>query len=199
MRPTEILNHEHRVIEQVLSCLEKMVERAAEQGRLEGEWAGNALRFLREYADRCHHGKEEEQLFPMMEARGFSVSSGPTAVMRAEHVEGRHHIASMDAALRGAARGEQQSLKDFSDHALAYVFLLRSHIRKEDGCLFPMADQTLTPDDERVLMRRFERVESGDFGGGRKDGLRRLADELAGHFGVEPLAAPEIGPAELSR
>jgi len=198
MRATEILNHEHRVIEQVLSCVERMAQRAGGGERLEEVWAASAIRFLREYADRCHHGKEEEQLFPMMEERGFSPSSGPTAVMRAEHVEGRHHIASMEALIPGAARGERQALEEFSRHGLAYVFLLRSHIRKEDDCLFPMADHALAPDDERELMRRFERVETAEFGGGRKEELRRLADELAEHFGIEPHVAPEIGPAELS-
>ncbi len=195
MRPTEILKDEHRVIEQVLSCVEKMAGQARATGRLEAPWATKAIRFLREYADRCHHGKEEEQLFPMMEERGFSPHQGPTAVMRAEHVEGRHHIAAMDAAIAGAGRGEDTAVKDFAAHAVAYVSLLREHIRKEDHCLFPMAEQAIAPADERELMRRFEAVESGEFGGGRKDDLRLLADQLAEHLGVERGAsqASEVG------
>ena len=71
MNPTDILMDEHRVIEQVLNCLEKIIEQATAAGRLEEEPAREALDFFRTFADRCHHGKEEAHLFPLMQTRGF--------------------------------------------------------------------------------------------------------------------------------
>jgi hemerythrin-like domain-containing protein len=72
MRPTEILSSEHRVIEQVLDCLEAMVKGLRAGKPLEEERAATALYFLRQFADACHHGKEEERLFPMLVARGMA-------------------------------------------------------------------------------------------------------------------------------
>ncbi len=57
MRPTEILMQEHRVIEQVLNCLEIIAQRAEADSKLDTDSANQAIDFLRNFADRCHHGK----------------------------------------------------------------------------------------------------------------------------------------------
>ena len=89
MSPIDVLEHEHRVIEQVLGAL--------------GTWADSVERgddapvadtvkfatFFREFADRCHHGKEEDILFVAMTRHGFSAQVGPVAVMLHEHTVGR--------------------------------------------------------------------------------------------------------------
>ena len=64
MRATEVLKLEHRVIVQVLDCLERMSENPKE---MERELAAEAVEFLSDYADRRHHGKEEDLLFKAME------------------------------------------------------------------------------------------------------------------------------------
>ena len=107
MRPTEVLANEHRVIELVLDCLDAMARRCEAVGRLDDEAARQAIDFFRSFADRCHHAKEENQLFPLMEARGFDRNAGPTAVMRHEHVQGRAYVAEMEQAVAGAARGDE--------------------------------------------------------------------------------------------
>ena len=85
MKPTEILSAEHRVIEQVLNCLEKMAAQAEKTGTLDKVSATDAVNFFRTFADQCHHGKEEAHLFPAMEAKGFPRQGGPTGVMLHEH------------------------------------------------------------------------------------------------------------------
>jgi len=85
MRPTEILMQEHRVIEQVLDCLERMAQRVEAGDELDLESAKQAIDFFRNFADRCHHGKEEDCLFPLLEQKGFSREQGPTGVMLHEH------------------------------------------------------------------------------------------------------------------
>ena len=178
MKPTEILTREHRVIEQVLSCLLVLTQRAEQEGKLDRQAASGAIEFLRGYADRWHHGKEEERLFPLMEARGLSPDEGPTYVMRVEHTQGRRHIEAMDGLIDEASRGDAAALGRFANHARAYVVLLREHIEKEDHCLFPMADQVLSEEDSRRLMVEFQQAEQavgGEAGSGR---LLALADSL---------------------
>lgn len=89
MKPTDVLSNEHRVIEQVLDCLERMVEECRTSNSLEAQPARDAVRFFHTFADRCHHGKEEVHLFPAMEAKGFSRAEGPVGVMLREHEAGR--------------------------------------------------------------------------------------------------------------
>jgi len=102
MRATEILMEEHRVIERVLDCLERMAELGQEDGHVEAPPARDVVDFLRAFADRRHHGKEEERLFPILETRGFSPDSGPTGVMRMEHVKGRELVGRVDASIEDA-------------------------------------------------------------------------------------------------
>lgn len=141
------LGAEHRVIERVLLALEL----AAGQ-EVASAFYRQALRFLTQYADRCHHGKEEDLLFPVLEARGLPCE-GPTSVMREEHDVGRGHLRSLAQAL------EAQDLAGLRDTSLAYVALMRDHIYKEDELLFPMAQSVLRPDDDEALQAGFDRCD----------------------------------------
>lgn len=190
MRPTEILSSERRVIEQVLDCLEALAGKARDAGRLDVERAGGVLEILRTFADRCHHGKEEDRLFPMLVARGMSTHIGPIAVMLDDHRAGREHIRRMGEA---CAAGD---VARFVPAALGYVGLLRDHIAKEDGVLFPMAESMLDEAAREVLLESFRSFEHHDLGPGTHERMLRLADELAGYYGV-PLAA-ERSPAHMA-
>jgi hemerythrin-like domain-containing protein len=184
MYAIDALRSEHRVIEQVLSCLEKIADQCAKDGVLDGESARQAIDFLQNFADRCHHGKEEGRLFPIMEMRGVLRERGPIGVMLHEHDQGRQHIKVMVDSLRDAEREDLASCDTFSDHAHAYVRLLRDHIWKEDNRLFPMAEQTLTSEDRLSLEHSFEQVEAGEMGIGTHERYLNLANQLADRFGV---------------
>jgi hemerythrin-like domain-containing protein len=190
MKPTEVLKKEHRVIEQVLNCLEKMADGCEQEHRLVKAHARGAVDFFRNFADRCHHGKEEALLFPMLEAKGFSSDCGPTAVMRSEHDMGRVYVRAMDEAIAGAAAGQPEALEAFINNARGYLQLLRQHIQKEDNCLFPMADQALGDPEQRDLMDQFEKVEREEMGEGTHERFHEIANELAKAYG---LSAPEHG------
>jgi hemerythrin-like domain-containing protein len=186
-----VLKNEHRVIELVLDCLDAMAARCEADGRLDGESAREAIGFFRNFADRCHHAKEENQLFPLMEARGFDANAGPTAVMRHEHVMGRAYVAAMERAVPGASAGEAEPRAGWLEAARAYSFLLREHIDKEDHCLFPMADQGLLATDVARLTEEFLRVEREEIGPGVHERYVALADALADRFGVSREGVPD--------
>lgn len=188
-KPTEILSSEHRVIEQVLDCLERMADGCRRHGGLDAQAAKDAIKFFREFADRCHHGKEEACLFPAMEAKGFSRSEGPTGVMLREHDQGRACVRGMDEAIDAASAGDAAAQRQFVEHATHYIDLLREHIHKEDHCLFAMANQVFSDSEQKDLLSAFSRVELDDMGAGTHEKLLTLADALARKFGVEPKAA----------
>jgi hemerythrin-like domain-containing protein len=184
MRPFEILMEEHRVIEQVLNCLEHMADRCEAGAPLDIESAASAIDFFRVFADRCHHGKEEDLLFPLMEQKGFSREQGPTGVMLDEHEQGRRHVRGMADALKELSLGDLAGKILFVEHARAFVRLLREHIYKEDHCLFPMADQAFSATDQDELAQSFVKVEHEDMGPGTHEKYLQLANQLADRFGV---------------
>ena len=184
MRATEILSGEHRVIEQVLDCLETIARDGTARGRLDKAPAEQALDFFRNFADRCHHGKEEAQLFPAIEAKGFPRHGGPTGVMLDEHERGRAHVRAMAETIERAAAGDGEAVTRFAAHAHGYVGLLRRHIEKEDHCLFAMADRTLSEEDQQRLLEAFAGVEQEHMGLGTHEKFLHLADELADRLGV---------------
>jgi hemerythrin-like domain-containing protein len=189
MQPTDILMTEHRLIEQVLSCLEKVVQQAEAEKQLEKKSALEVIDFCRAFADGCHHAKEEAHLFPVMEANGFSGGCSPVAVMQREHELGRMYIQGMAAAAEAAALGEPAALMWFVQHGKSYVKLLREHIHKEDNCLFPAANHRLTAHDQQQLLAAFEKVEGEEIGKGTHEKYLALAYQLADRFGVAHVAA----------
>lgn len=185
MRATEILMNEHRIIEQVLACLEKEALNCDLKNRLEVDAAEKMIAFFKTFADKCHHGKEEDRLFPLLEARGLSPDSGPTGVMRHEHDMGRSLIAGMEEAVTKAKQGDSRAPALFAGVARNYDRLLRAHIEKEDHCLFAMADHLLNESDQALLLRGFEVAEAEEMGHGTHDLYLALADGLAEKYGVE--------------
>lgn len=172
--PTEILKAEHRVIERVLDA----VERLATQDRMDRESFGLAIDFLRNFADGCHHAKEENELFPRMEAAGIPREGGPIGCMLDEHAHGRALIARMDVNMEPAAGGDLQARSALRAAAAEYTDLLRKHIWKEDNVLFDLADRVLPCGDRNAVLAGFERTEQSAANTGKHDHYLRLAEEL---------------------
>ncbi|MBI5268026.1 MAG: hemerythrin domain-containing protein [candidate division Zixibacteria bacterium] len=183
MEPTRILSAEHRVIETVIACLERIVEETRKNGKLDKIAAEQAIDFIRNFADGCHHAKEEDRLFPAMEAKGMPRQGGPIGVMLIEHEYGRAFVRGMVEHLEKSTTGDSQAITEFSRHALGYAELLKQHIHKEDHILFPMADRFMSPDDEQVLMAQFNEAEA-HIGEGTHERLLGIAESLAKRYGV---------------
>jgi hemerythrin-like domain-containing protein len=189
MRATEVLMSEHRVIEQVLHCLEKMAGQFSAAKRIEEKPARDAIHFFRTFADRCHHGKEEGLLFPLLESKGFPREGGPTGVMLHEHDQGRALVRGMEEAVEAFKGGDGEAPQRFVDSARGYIDLLRAHIQKEDQILFQMADQAMSPAEQESLMASFDKVEDEEMGEGTHEAAHRIADELADRYGVPKVSA----------
>lgn len=164
MMPSDILSSEHRMIERAMDCLEQIAMQTESSGRLDVGLAGAAVDFFRNFADRYHHGKEESHFFPAMESRGFPREAGPVGVMLYEHELGRRRVAAMDEAISVVSGGIQAAARQFAENARAFIALLRNHIEKEDHCLFSMANQAFTADDQQNLLDAFAEVELADGG-----------------------------------
>jgi len=179
MTPTQTLNHEHKVILLVVDAAEREAAKIEGGGAVDTERIESMLSFFREFADACHHAKEERHLFPAMNAKGVPLEAGPIAVMLHEHDQGRAFLRALDQALARVKAGEAGATGAVAGALLGYAGLLRAHIYKEDNILFPMADKILSPADQETLAATFERVEAEEIGEGVHERYHELAHKLA--------------------
>jgi hemerythrin-like domain-containing protein len=178
MDAIETLMNEHRTIERAIDALVSFADEIRRKTTDEKEELGRFVTFIREFADACHHGKEEDILFAAMVEAGFPRHGGPIAVMLSEHDMGRAHVrvlAELSAQEAPWSEGDRQRL---AQAAHGFADLLRAHIHKEDAILYPMAEQHLS----RAVMARVsadcEAYEARKTGSGEHERLHRLADEL---------------------
>jgi len=151
------------------------------------------LEFFQLFADRCHHGKEEDLLFPRLMARGMPAQSGPIQVMLAEHDEGRALIRRMKESAEAYAQGSPEAGQEWAQAAHGYTALLRDHISKENNVLFVMADRLLTGDDQKELSAAFEAVETEKLGPGEHERLHGLMEQLKSGIQLSSAAPPPRG------
>ncbi len=152
-----------------------------------------ALDFIKTFADFCHHGKEEDLLFPAMGEVGFPREGGPVGVMLMEHAQGRAFVKSLAAALERVRSGESAALEDVSRAAGGYASLLSAHIGKEDNILYPMAMDAIPAARWDILKDEFDRIESERMGPARRAGYVSLVDRLLTAYPAPELVRPSGG------
>ena len=184
LKATEVLMTEHRAIERMLAVLEMAAQRLEAGERLRPDFFREAIDFVRNFADRCHHAKEEDTLFPRMEARGVPRQAGPLAVMLADHDQGRAYVKAVADAIDAYEGGDASAAIVIADNARGYVYLLRDHIMKEDNILYPMADRVLSPSDQQEMEQRFEQIETEVMGPGVHERYHELLDRLEDELGL---------------
>ncbi len=178
MKASEVLMTEHRAVERVLKVLSPSADRLDAGEAVPASVFEDSLDFLRNFADKCHHGKEETALFPAMAKAGVPVEQGPIGVMLAEHEQGRSYIKAMTEALDEYKRGDSAARSRLAESARGYADLLAQHIKKEDTILFPMADRLLPDATQEELVAQFDRIESEHIGPGVHEHYHQMIDEL---------------------
>lgn len=179
MTPIEILKDEHKLILLVLDAVEREADSIRNTGKIDVEKIEKMVDFFKNFADLCHHSKEEKCLFAKLQEKGFSWDKGPIPVMLKEHDEGRRRVKALAEALPLAKQGDSLAISSVEENLSAYVELLRAHISKEDEILYPMADRVFLPKDQQELAEAFEKVEAEEMGEGVHEKYHQLALDLA--------------------
>jgi len=178
MLATQVLRQEHEAILRMLDGLDLTNRQLFSGSPLQPSTLKGFLEFFQLFADRCHHGKEEDLLFPLLERRGIPREGGPIGVMLLEHEHGRELIRQMTSAASDYEKEPGPAGKRFAEAAEGYSALLRQHIFKENNILFQMAEQVLTPEEQTSLAADFEKVEIEKMGAGTHERLHVRMEEL---------------------
>jgi hemerythrin-like domain-containing protein len=188
MKATEQLKEEHVGIKRMLSILDSVCDRLEAGEDIRPRHLEQSVEFIQVFADRCHHGKEEDLLFAAMEEVGFPRDRGPIGVMLAEHEQGRGYVRGLKAAVERYKAGDRRAISEMVSNARSYIALLSQHIDKEDNILYAMADAHLPNETQERLLGDFEKVELERIGAGRHEEFHHLLDELQQVYLTEPVA-----------
>jgi hemerythrin-like domain-containing protein len=179
MKATEQLRNEHEGIKLMMRILERLSGKLEAGGEVDPEHLEQIAEFFRVFADKCHHGKEEDILFPAMEASGIPSEGGPIGVMLLEHEKGRGYIVGMAEAVAKYKAGDKKAAPVIASNARNYIALLTHHIEKENAVLFPMADAHVSAKQQDSMFEEFEKIEAEKIGVGKHEEFHRLLDKLS--------------------
>lgn len=178
MFATEVLRKEHEAILKMLDATDEVGLRLSRGEAVAPSTFAGLLEFFQLFADRCHHGKEDDLLFPLLEKKGMPRESGPIGVMLTEHDRGRELVREMELASAPSQDMSGPSGRRWVQASAEYTHLLRDHIAKENNVLFQMAETLLTAEEQERLAGEFERIEIEKMGVGTHERLHARMERL---------------------
>jgi hemerythrin-like domain-containing protein len=162
MMPIGPLMKEHRLIERLIAVMEKEIERLEEGEGLDPHFVDVAVDFIRTYADKCHHGKEEDILFRDLSTKALSDEHRQTIkALIAEHVYGRETTAALVAAKDRHLQGDVQALGSVIGYLTDLVEFYPAHIEKEDKHFFVPCMEYFSQQEQDEMLEEFREFDRG--------------------------------------
>jgi len=146
--PMKALVDEHRLIMRFVALVPRIIDRFDADSAKDRQAVRDAIDFIRSYADRYHHAKEEDILFA-----GFDPGLDILKAMQEDHRRGRAHVKETVEAL------DREDAEGVRVHLAGYAEVLTEHIRKEDGVLYPWMDRTFSTRQVGELFSKFREVD----------------------------------------
>lgn len=151
----QMLSAEHQNILKMIEAMLKECDTLQSDGEIKKNFFEKIIYFIRGYADKFHHAKEEDILFTEFNklAEDGCVHCNPIEQMLREHDMGRNFI-------KGLEKGNEESDKEaIIVNARGYAQLLQEHIFKEDNILYPMAEEALSQEAKNAILEKFKQIE----------------------------------------
>ena len=161
MLPIAPLMIEHRLIERMIAVISKETERLAGGGEPDPAFIDEAADFIRTYADRCHHGKEEDILFRALDKK--ELSSFDRLIMEElveDHRRGRENVARLTASKDRYIKGDKEEVALILEELRFFVDFYPKHIEREDRHFFMPSMAYLSPEEKDAMLdeeRAFDR------------------------------------------
>lgn len=175
----ELMVDEHKNIKRMLTVIRKYCTRILNGENVQYEDFYKMIDFVRGYADKHHHGKEETMLFTkMMEELGPTAEKLVRYGMNVEHDLGRLHVQELEAAVKRVLDGDMEARLDVIANAISYTHLLNRHIDKEDGVVYKYAQRSLAEGTLQKIDRESEKLERDAEAEGIQAKYLALVEEL---------------------
>lgn len=180
-----VMMGEHKAIRRMLKVMRKACLDVFERKPVDYSDFHKIIDFIRGYADRHHHGKEERLLFDcMLKELGPVADTLIRHGMLVEHELGRLHVKDMEEALERIEQGSEEHKVDLIANALAYTYLLGRHADKEDIAVYTYALRNLDEASLAELERQCSELERNAEKEGVQEKYLGLLNELEQKYGV---------------
>ena len=154
--PIAPLMIEHRLIERMIRVIKREIGAMGTTGKVRPEFIDRAVDFIRAYADRCHHGKEEDILFRDLEERVLSEDHRRTVEeLREEHRHARSLTAQLVAAKERYFLHDGNALDRIKTTMQELVDFYPAHIEKEDRHFFIPCMEYLSSHEQDDMLEAF--------------------------------------------
>ncbi len=170
MDALENLLEEHRIIVITIALLNDSAKKLQSGQALSPEFFGKVFDVLKNLVDKCHHGKEEDALFPLITKQGAEEAS-VVSVLLEEHKKGRTFVRAMGEAVNNM--DNPGIIKNIN----GYTALLLQHIKKEN-MLFPTWINVLSDEIKKEMSERFEEIEARAIGPGKQQEYLQTVKDL---------------------
>jgi hemerythrin-like domain-containing protein len=147
---------EHRLIERMLSVIKDVVSKIESNHQVDPVFVDTAVDFIQVYADRTHHGKEEDILF--RELKKKPMSDEDRRVMNElieEHVFGRRATKAIVESNTRYRNGDETALADIAKKLQTLIEFYPKHIEKEDKVFFPSSRAYFTDEEDQAMLAEF--------------------------------------------
>ena len=147
---------EHRLIERMLSVIKDVLAKIETKHNVDPVFVDIAVDFIRVYADRTHHGKEEDILF--RELNNKSLTPEDRQLMKElieEHVFGRKTTKALVEANTRYRNGDETALADIAANLKTLTEFYPRHIEKEDKKFFPSSRAYFTEEEDQAILAKF--------------------------------------------
>lgn len=179
MESIRIMVEEHDNIRRMLKVVRAVCYRVMTNGKYNMEDFPRIIDFIRIYADKHHHGKEEDVLFETMTSSLENIAkSGAITGMYIEHDLGRLYIKNLERGLEDFKSGNDEARLDIIGNAIGYTDLLDRHIEKENTALYKLAERMLDDTNKAFIEEECKKVEEKATEAGLQDKYIALVDEL---------------------
>ena len=147
---------EHRLIERMLTVVRESLKEVERMHSIDPYFVDTAMDFIRVYADRTHHGKEEDILFRVLKRKNLSQADRQCMnELIEEHVFGRKTTKALVEATARYRKKEIAALTDVITHLRTLVDFYPKHIEKEDKVFFPASRAYLSDEEEQAMLEEF--------------------------------------------
>lgn len=147
---------EHRLIEQMLNKIQLTLEFAEQTRSIDPYFVDTAVDFIRVYADRTHHGKEEDILFRDLRKKHLSdMDRQMMDELIADHIFSRNTTKALVEANRRYRRGDGAVLDEVTARLRTLVDFYPIHIKKEDELFFPASRVYFSKEEDQAMLAEF--------------------------------------------
>lgn len=179
MESIKIMIEEHENIRRMLKVTRNISYRIMTKGDYEVSDFLRIIDFIRTYADKHHHGKEEDILFETMKKELEKLAqSGAITGMYIEHDMGRLYVLNLEKALKEFESGNDEARMDIIANAISYTNLLERHIEKENTALYKFAEKMLSDESKTFIDKESRKVEDLATYSGLQNKYITLVEEL---------------------